>query len=200
MSAPICGSVLGHSCAGTSAPWRAWGNLRDQPRRPCVHCKLRAAAMPWRGPRSTLGLGQAPHERAGLCHRASVGPLVLLKPLSPRAKTHIALDLAPAGSAGKNPLAHRAWPQTRRELANLADQTQADIIVTKSGNLKVLQWPTAPLGPHCGLASTLDRTMGCADLVLKMARAGAYQHRIIRASSRSHEIIRPRRLVLRRPR
>jgi hypothetical protein len=32
-----------------------------------------------------------------------LGPLVLLKPLSPRAKTHFALDLAPAGTAGKNP-------------------------------------------------------------------------------------------------
>ncbi len=65
-------------------------------------------------------------------------------------------------------LVPRTWPQTRRELANLADQTQVNIIVTKSGNLKVLPWPTALLGPYCCLATTLFKTMGCIRPALKV--------------------------------
>lgn len=61
----------------------------------------------------------------------------------------------PGSWAGKSRWFPQAWLQTRRELANLADQTEATIIVTKSGNLKVLPCSTALFAqcvaqrPHC---------------------------------------------------
>jgi len=53
---------------------------------------------------------RAPHGRVGQRPRTSVGPVVQLKRLSARAKTHFALDPFRAGSAAEEPLA--PWVRT----------------------------------------------------------------------------------------
>jgi hypothetical protein len=82
------------------------------------------------------------------------GPVVQLKELSARAKTHFALDPALADSDGEEtfwPL--RAWPEL--DELETSPLTEVHIIVTKSGNLKVLQRQTRLLPPHCYPATTL---------------------------------------------
>jgi hypothetical protein len=96
---------------------------------------------------------RAPHERVGQRPRTSVGPVVQLKRLSARAKTHFALDPFCAGFAAEEPLASSDPAQAR-------PRDHIHIIVTKSGDLKVLQRQSALLRRHCDPATTLDKTMG----------------------------------------
>lgn len=134
----------------------------------CVASAVPAAVAPRR---NVLGFAsaQAAHGRAYPCRRAIPGPLVPLKLLSPRAKTHRALDLGSCRLRWQEPLAIKAWPRTRRELANLAGQTEVLIIVTKSGNLKVLPRLTGLIHRNCDLATTVTETVVCAPPTLKIA-------------------------------
>ena len=63
----------------------------------------------------------------------------------------------------------------------------ASIIVTKSGNLKVLECPTALLVPNCDLGTTLNKTMGWVRGAHKLGRWSACQPRILCERSTSRE-------------
>jgi hypothetical protein len=81
----------------------------------------------------------------------------------------------PRRLAGRETPAFEAWPRTQRELkASLV--TIVHIIVTKSGNLKVLRRQTALLRSHCDPGTTPNRTMGSLPLAHKACGTTACQH------------------------
>jgi len=103
------------------------------------------------------------------------GPIVQPIELSSRAKTHFALDPVSTNFAGEEPF----WSLRRgRELDELkaSPVTEVHIIVTKSGNLKVLQSTTALLRPHCDPATTHHNIMGTPPHGHKRLRGPACQH------------------------
>ena len=94
-SAPIFAGASGHGieranrgCVASGVP-QVMGTIRDE---------------------FAPSSARAPHGRVGQRPRTSVGPVVQLKRLSARAKTHFALDPFRAGSAAEEPLA--PWVRT----------------------------------------------------------------------------------------
>ncbi len=143
-------------------------------RQPGMRCKPRAGELGGRFV-AFMRPGAAHAGRAGLSPRAYPRSGRAAQKLELARKDPCCPRPGPRRLAGRETPAFEAWPRTQRELrASLV--TIVHIIVTKSGNLKVLQRQTALLRSHCDPGTTPNRTMGSLPLAHKACGTTACQH------------------------